>query len=284
MVTQALLARPRTAGVAGRVMETRAMRSARAYRSFVVASTWRRHKQALLLIALAVAVSVARHPEPLTLPFLTCEGAFGSGPAGALARALGRLLDPRWMTMVLCPSMFACASLRPRWYAARFERACDLVLYLGWSTRHALNFSDGASAIIEANFLTYLLRPAVVVASSLSQRYEFSKQWKAHALRLLLDVPMNVYRKSSRFAYGDEAGETFARPAAAALREAPEYAFMLGSICLVDFAVEAHDREQFAKRVHREARYASAESIVAAEASRRRRRGEGSSRDATPRS
>ena len=276
MVTQALLARPRTAGVAGRVMETRAMRSARAYRSFVVASTWRRHKQALLLIALAVAVSVARHPEPLTLPFLTCEGAFGSGPAGALARALGRLLDPRWMTMVLCPSMFACASLRPRWYAARFERACDLVLYLGWLTRHALNFSDGASAIIEANFLTYLLRPAVVVASSLSQRYEFSKQWKAHALRLLLDLPLNAYRRSSALRAGEPANDIVDAPS---LAWAADYAFMLASICLVDFAFEARDRADFAKLVRTQARYASADRIVAAEGTRRRQRGEGSSRD-----
>ena len=256
-------------------METRARRTARAYRSFVVASTWRRHRQALLLIAVGCAVSVARHPRPLTLPFLTSEGAFGPGPAGALARAAGGLFEPRWMCIVLCPTMLVCSLLWPRWYAARFELACELVLYLGWLTRHGLNFADGTRQIIEANFLTYLLRPAVVLASSLSMRYEFSKHWKAHALRLLLDVPLNVYHKSSRSEGGRGEASGFA-PLAAALREVPDYAFMLGSICLVHFAFEAHDRAEFAKCVQRETRYANAANIVAAEGDRRRRRGEGS--------
>ena len=248
-------------------METRARRAARAYRMFVVERTWIRHQYGLLLATVACAVSLVRHRTFLTLPFLTDEvNAFGAGPAGALARAVGRLLEPRWMVVVMCPSMLACALLGPLWYAARFERACDLVHMLGWLTRHGLNNFDGSRAIIEANYLTYLLRPVVVVASALSFRYEFSKQWKVHALRLLLDLPLNAYRTNS---------EVFAVASAA------DYAFMLASICLVDFAFEARDRADFAKRVRArsQARYASADSVVAAEGTRRRQRGEGSSRD-----
>ena len=55
---------------------------------------------------------------------------------------------------------------------------------------------------------------------------------------------------------------------------------MLASICLVDFAFEARDRADFAKLVRTQARYASADSVVAAEGTRRRQRGEGESRDA----
>ena len=249
-------------------METRARRAARAYRMFVVERTWIRHQYGLFLAAVACAVSLVRRRVFLTLPILTDEvNAFGAGPAGALARAVGRLLEPRWMAVVLCPSMLACALFRPLWYAARFERACDLVHMLGWLTRHGLNNFDGSRAIIEANYLTYLLRPVVVVASALSFRYEFSKQWKVHALRLLLDLPLNAYRTNS---------EVFAVASAA------DYAFMLASICLVDFAFEARDRADFAKRVRSQARireYASADSVVAPEGSRRRQRGEGSSRD-----
>ena len=75
------------------------------------------------------------------------------------------------MGVVMYPSMFACAWLKPMWYAARFERACDLVHMLGLLTRHGLNFADSASTgenHIEKNFLTYLLRPAVVIISGLS--------------------------------------------------------------------------------------------------------------------
>ena len=146
-------------------METRARRAARAYRMFVVERTWIRHQYGLLLAAVACAVSLVRHSTSLTLPILTDEvNAFGAGPAGALARAVGRLLEPRWMFVVLCPSMLACALLSPLWYAARFERACDLVHMLGWLTRHGLNNFDGSRAIIEANYLTYLLRPVVVLS------------------------------------------------------------------------------------------------------------------------
>ena len=275
------------------IMDMRGKHAARAYRNFVVESTWDRHMQTLLIAAVACAVSLARHPTPLTLPILTDEGAFGGGPAGALVRAVGRLLEPRWMVVVMCPSMFACAWLKPMWYAARFERACDLVHMLGLLTRHGLNFADSASNgenIIEDNFLTYLLRPAVVIISGLSLRYEFSKQWKTHTLRLLLDVPLNAYRRylvanddpvSVSF-WGSGSGDgtrTLSRLASVAAREVPEYAFMLGTICLVDFAFEARDRAAFAKRVRAEARYANAASVVAAEGSRRRQRGEGSSRD-----
>ena len=270
-------ARIRTRGVAWCVMETRARRAARAYRMFVVERTWIRHQYGLFLVAVACAVSLVRRRMFLTLPILTDEvNACGAGPAGALARAVGRVLEPRWMAVVLCPSMLACALFRPLWYAARFERACDLVHMLGWLTRHGLNNFDGSRAIIEANYLTYLLRPVVVVASALSFRYEFSKQWKVHALRLLLDLPLNVYRSSS------SAGEPANDIVDARLgRLAGDYAFMLASICLVDFAFEARDRADFAKRVRvrSQARYASAGSIVAAEGSRRRQRGEGSSRD-----
>ena len=261
-------------------METRARRAARAYRMFVVERTWIRHQYGLLLATVACAVSLVRHRTFLTLPFLTDEvNAFGAGPAGALARAVGRLLEPRWMVVVMCPSMLACALLGPLWYAARFERACDLVHMLGWLTRHGLNNFDGSRAIIEANYLTYLLRPVVVVASALSFRYEFSKQWKVHALRLLLDLPLNVYRSSCSPAVF--AGEPANGIVDARLALAGDYAFMLASICLVDFAFEARDRADFAKRVRvrSQARYASADSIVAAEGSRRRQRGEGSSRD-----
>ena len=260
-------------------METRARRAARAYRMFVVERTWIRHQYGLFLAAVACAVSLVRRRVFLTLPILTDEvNAFGAGPAGALARAVGRVLEPRWMAVVLCPSMLACALFRPLWYAARFERACDLVHMLGWLTRHGLNNFDGSRAIIEANYLTYLLRPVVVVASALSFRYEFSKQWKVHALRLLLDLPLNVYRSSSSAVF---AGESANGIVDARLKLAGDYAFMLASICLVDFAFEARDRADFAKRVRvrSQARYASADSIVAAEGSRRRQRGEGSSRD-----
>ena len=275
-------------------METRARRAARAYRMFVVERTWIRHQYGLLLAAVACAVSLVRHSTSLTLPILTDEvNAFGAGPAGALARAGGRLLEPRWMFVVLCPSMLACALLSPLWYAARFERACDLVHMLGLLTRHGLNFADSASTgenHIEKNFLTYLLRPAVVIISGLSLRYEFSKQWKTHTARLLLDVPINAYRRSlaanddgmvSFWASGaaDGEGTLVDRLASIAAREVPEYAFMLGTICLVDFAFEFRDRAAFVKRVRREARYANAASVVAAEGSRRRQRGEGSSRD-----
>ena len=192
------------------------------------------------------------------------------------------------------PSMFACAWLKPMWYAARFERACDLVHMLGLLTRHGLNFADSASTgenIIEKNFLTYLLRPAVVIISGLSLRYEFSKQWKVHTARLLLDVPINAYRRSlaanatpGKVSFwssgsGDGEGTLVDRLASVAEREVPEYAFMLGTICVVDFAFEYRDRAAFVKRVRREARYANAASVVAAEGSRRRQRGEGSSRD-----
>jgi hypothetical protein len=259
-------------------METRARRAARAYRMFVVERTWIRHQYGLLLAAVACAVSLVRHSTSLTLPILTDEvNAFGAGPAGALARAVGRLLEPRWMFVVLCPSMLACALLSPLWYAARFERACDLVHMLGWLTRHGLNNFDGSRAIIEANYLTYLLRPVVVVASALSFRYEFSKQWKVHALRLLLDLPLNVYRSSSSAVFaGEPANDIVDAPS---LAWAADYAFMLASICLVDFAFEARDRADFAKLVRTQARYASADRIVAAEGTRRRQRGEGSSRD-----
>jgi hypothetical protein len=257
-------------------MDMRGKRAARAYRNFVVESTWDRHMQTLLLAAVACAVSLARHPTPLTLPFLTEEDAFGGGGAGALARAVGRLLEPRWLGVVMYPSMFACAWLKPMWYAARFERACDLVHMLGWLTRHGLNNFDGSRAIIEANYLTYLLRPVVVVASALSFRYEFSKQWKAHALRLLLDLPLNAYRRSSALRAGEPANDIVDAPS---LAWAADYAFMLASICLVDFAFEARDRADFAKLVRTQARYASADRIVAAEGTRRRQRGEGSSRD-----
>ena len=270
-------ARIRTRGVAWCVMETRARRAARAYRMFVVERTWIRHQYGLFLVAVACAVSLVRRRMFLTLPILTDEvNAFGAGPAGALARAVGRVLEPRWMAVVLCPSMLACALFRPLWYAARFERACDLVHMLGWLTRHGLNNFDGSRAIIEANYLTYLLRPVVVVASALSFRYEFSKQWKVHALRLLLDLPLNVYRSSS--SSGEPANDIVD---ARLGRLAGDYAFMLASICVVDFAFEARDRADFAKRVRvrSQARYASAGSIVAAEGSRRRQRGEGSSRD-----
>jgi len=273
-------ARIRTRGVAWRVMETRARRAARAYRMFVVERTWIRHQYGLFLVAVACAVSLVRKRMFLTLPILTDEvNAFGAGPAGALARAVGRLLEPRWMAVVLCPSMLACALFRPLWYAARFERACDLVHMLGWLTRHGLNNFDGSRAIIEANYLTYLLRPVVVVASALSFRYEFSKQWKVHALRLLLDIPLNVYRGSGSPAVS--AGEPANGIVDARLALAGDYAFMLASICLVDFAFEARDRADFAKRVRvrSQARYASADSVVAAEGTRRRQRGEGSSRD-----
>ena len=260
-------------------METRARRAARAYRMFVVERTWIRHQYGLFLVAVACAVSLVRRRMFLTLPILTDEvNAFGAGPAGALARAVGRVLEPRWMAVVLCPSMLACALFRPLWYAARFERACDLVHMLGWLTRHGLNNFDGSRAIIEANYLTYLLRPVVVVASALSFRYEFSKQWKVHALRLLLDLPLNAYRRSSALRAGEPATDIVDAPS---LAWAADYAFMLASICLVDFAFEARDRADFAKRVRvrSQARYASAGSIVAAEGSRRRQRGEGSSRD-----
>ena len=258
-------------------METRARRAARAYRMFVAERTWIRHQYGLLLAAVACAVSLVRHSTSLTLPILTDEvNAFGAGPAGALARAVGRLLEPRWMFVVLCPSMLACALLSPLWYAARFERACDLVHMLGWLTRHGLNNFDGSRAIIEANYLTYLLRPVVVVASALSFRYEFSKQWKAHALRLLLDLPLNAYRRSSALRAGEPANDIVDAPS---LAWAADYAFMLASICLVDFAFEARDRADFAKLVRTQARYASADRIVAAEGTRRRQRGEGSSRD-----
>ena len=272
-------ARIRTRGVAWCVMETRARRAARAYRMFVVERTWIRHQYGLFLVAVACAVSLVRRRMFLTLPILTDEvNAFGAGPAGALARAVGRGLEPRWMAVVLCPSMLACALLSPLWYAARFERACDLVHMLGWLTRHGLNNFDGSRAIIEANYLTYLLRPVVVVASALSFRYEFSKQWKAHALRLLLDLPLNAYRRSSALRAGEPANDIVD---ARLGRLAGDYAFMLASICVVDFAFEARDRADFAKRVRvrSQARYASAGSIVAAEGSRRRQRGEGSSRD-----
>lgn len=276
------------------IMDMRGKRAARAYRNFVVEITWDRHMQTLLLAAVACAVSLARHPAPLTLPFLTEEDAFGGGGAGALARAVGRLLEPRWMGVVMYPSMFACAWLKPMWYAARFERACDLVHMLGLLTRHGLNFADSASTgenIIEKNFLTYLLRPAVVIISGLSLRYEFSKQWKVHTARLLLDVPLNAYCRSlaanatpGKVSFwgsgaGDGEGTLVDRLASLAAREVPEYAFMLGTICLVDFAFEYRDRAAFVKRVRREARYANAASVVAAEGSRRRQRGEGSSRD-----
>lgn len=211
-----------------------------------------------------------------------------------MARAVGRLLEPRWLGVVMYPSMFACAWLKPMWYAARFERACDLVHMLGLLTRHGLNFADSASTgenIIEKNFLTYLLRPAVVIISGLSLRYEFSKQWKVHTARLLLDVPINAYRRSlaanatpGKVSFwssgsGDGEGTLVDRLASVAARELPEYAFMLGTICVVDFAFEYRDRAAFVKRVRREARYANAASVVAAEGSRRRQRGEGSSRD-----
>jgi hypothetical protein len=190
-------AHPHARGCLVRHGDARA-RAARAYRMFVVERTWIRHQYGLFLVAVACAVSLVRRRMFLTLPILTDEvNAFGAGPAGALARAVGRVLEPRWVAVVLCPSMLACALFRPLWYAARFERACDLVHMLGWLTRHGLNNFDGSRAIIEANYLTYLLRPVVVVASALSFRYEFSKQWKVHALRLLLDLPLNVYRSSS---------------------------------------------------------------------------------------
>ena len=49
--------------------------------------------------------------------------------------------------------------------------------------------------------------PEQVVASALSFRYEFSKQWKAHALRLLLDLPLNAYRRSSALRAGEPAND-----------------------------------------------------------------------------
>jgi hypothetical protein len=72
---------PRTtfARARARIMDMRGKRAARAYRNFVVESTWDRHMQTLLLAAVACAVSLARHPTPLTLPFLTEEDAFGGG-------------------------------------------------------------------------------------------------------------------------------------------------------------------------------------------------------------
>jgi hypothetical protein len=102
-------------------------------------------------------------------------------------------------------------------------------------------------------------------------------------------VPLNAYRRSlaanatpgkvSFWGSGSGEGTLVDRLASVAEREVPEYAFMLGTICVVDFAFEYRDRAAFVKRVRREARYANAASVVAAEGSSRRQRGEGSSRD-----
>ena len=119
-------------------------------------------------------------------------------------------------------------------------------------------------------------RPVVVVASALSFRYEFSKQWKAHALRLLLDLPLNAYRRSSALRAGEPANDIVGAPS---LAWAADYAFMLASICLVDFAFEARDRADFAKLVRTQARYASADSVVAAEGTRRKAARGGEQRD-----
>ena len=222
---------------------------AKAYRLFIITRAWYAHLHGLALSSVACAVGIARNPGTMSLPFLPQLG------------ASGWWLEPRWYFVATCPCLFSCAVFSPGFYVDRYERFCDLITVLGLLTRHGAMF-DGTDVRRDTATLLSLLRPAFLLASVLSLRYELSKQWKMHAVRVGLDVPMNVYRKL-RFgdAVGDAVGGSVAPTRALIAVVAGELVRNLALLALTlgaHWAVERRDRAAFEEKVRLMRRMADA--------------------------
>ena len=87
-------------------------------------------------------------------------------------------------------------SRRACFYAANYEVACDVVHLFCLLARHASMFHAGAeNAVSDTVRLFTLVRPMIVIGGALSLRYECRKQDIKHALRIALDVPLNLCRR-----------------------------------------------------------------------------------------
>jgi hypothetical protein len=174
-------------------METRSMRRRKrlrldlppSFRAFIIQKTWNMHTTVLLFLLLGCAIGFARVPEPLNFPFLA-----GGGWVPP------RLMDPRlWVTVVLVAA-YVTARAAPVFYAANYEVACDVVHLFCLLARHASMFHAGAeNAVSDTVRLFTLVRPMIVIGGALSLRYECRKQDIKHALRIALDVPLNLCRR-----------------------------------------------------------------------------------------
>jgi len=248
-------------------LEARARRRARAYRNFIIKNVWPMHMQGLVLSIVACSVSVVKQRLSLTFPFLTGEDAVsvGENVSGAerVLFAVGRLLDPRWISLVILPAMLACALYAPRWYAARFEFMCDLVNVLGLLVRHTVNIRVADYVLDGQNLVLYdsavfFVRPALLVCAAISFRYEFSKQWRANALRISLDIPLAMYRKRRSVPL-----EAERRMLDSFLSELPQYFAVVFAMCLVHSVFERRDRKTFNLHMRRVVMNANAANIVA---------------------
>lgn len=245
---------------------------ARAYRLFIIDRAWYAHLYGLVLSSVACAVGIARNPGNMSLPFLPQLG------------ASGWWLEPRWYFVAACPCLLSCAVFSPGFYVDRYERICDFITVLGLLTRHGAMF-DGTDVRRDTARLLSLLRPAFLLASVLSLRYELSKQWKMHAVRVGMDVPMNVYRKR-RFgdAVGDAVKGSVAPTRALVAVVAGELVRNLALLALTlgaHWAVERRDRAAFEEKVRLMRRMVDATDADAPERREARaRRGVGRGRDA----
>lgn len=136
----------------------------RKFRAYVIESVWNVHFLGIVL-GLAVAITECVKTWP------------AADDVATKAKGAG------YLTMLLV-FLFA-----PRTYERHFEVFCELCNWLAFIARHA--------ALARGDQKWILLRPISLVASVISMRYEFRRQWFFHLVRLGMDAPLNMRRKLS---------------------------------------------------------------------------------------